>query len=141
MNAPTYLTLVQHDLKTLEALTEGAASRKPPLDVSDWKCTLTFYMACIYVKAIASSRSVELQDHYQLRQWLNTTGDLLTITRSYRKLEERSRDARYEGRLFSAAELGEALRWYIDVRNRIVALLSAAGTANVPVADPSPWLR
>lgn len=68
MNSSAYLSLVQHDLKTLEALAEGAAARTPPLDASDWKCTLTFYMACIYVKAIASSRSVELQDHYQLRQ-------------------------------------------------------------------------
>lgn len=135
-----YLRLIRHDAQTLEILSRAAAASTPPADVSDWKCTLTFYIACIYVKALAATRKVQFEEHFGLRQWLNTTADVTAIARPYRKLEERSRDARYEGRLFTSGELREAHRWFSEVRDKIVGLLKASGIQDVPSVDPAPWL-
>lgn len=135
-----YLKLVQHDLDALGFLSRGAEASSPPTDVTDWKVTFLFYITCIYVKALGRTRSIDFQDHYQVKQWLNTTPDLLPMTRSYRKLEERSRDARYEGRIFTPTEMAAALRWFDDVRDLVVGLLKTAGVANVPRVAPSPWL-
>ena len=140
MNPEQYLRLVQHDLDTLALLAKAADGRTPPEDVSDWKCTLMFYMACVYVKALARSRQKDLQDHYNLRQWLNTTKDLLAITKPYRRLEERSRDARYEGRRFSCQELGQARSWFLEVRDHLVQLLESGGVKAAPGVDPGPHL-
>lgn len=140
MNASDYSALATHDLDALRLLSVAASGQEPQVDVSDWKCTLMFYMACIKVKAAGMTRNVVLKDHYGLRQWINTTADLLPMTRPYRKLEEFSREARYEGRRFSASELQMALRWFFDVRDHIDGLLHAAGVTTVPVIDPSPYL-
>jgi hypothetical protein len=110
------------------------------VDVSDWKCTLLFYIACTYVKALGMARGKDIQDHFQLRQWLNTTDDLWGFAKPYRKLEERSRDARYEGRFYASRELADCGRWFSEVRDAVVGLLRAMGVTQVPVVDPSPWL-
>ena len=140
MNATDYSALAAHDLEALRLLSLAASKESPAVDVSDWKCTLLFYIACIKVKAAGMTRSVVLKDHFGLRQWINTTADLLPITRSYRKLEEFSREARYEGRRFRQSELQTALRWFLDVRDHIDGLLHTAGVSPVPVIDPSPYL-
>ena len=129
--------MVEHNLDVLRLLSESARRGTPATDVSDWKCTLLFYMACIYVKALGKLRNKDLQDHYDLRQWLNSTPDLILITRPYRKLEERSRDARYEGRRFSSVEMKDSLRWFCEVRDRLSALLRAGGASPIPTIDPS----
>ena len=134
------INLIEHDLRTLELLNESARSKKPPEDVTDWKCTLLFYMACIYVKALGHQRNKALPRHSVAREWLNSDSDLIPIAKPYRKLEDRSQDARYEGRKFSPAELAEALRWFIEVRNVLVPLLRAAGLPNTPLVNPQPFL-
>ena len=133
-----YLKLVEHDLDTLALL--SAQARITKRDVTDWKCTLLFYMACIFMKALGRLRGKELQDHYQIKQWINTTPDLLSVAKSYRKLEERSRDARYEGRLFSTDELKQAVRWFVDIRDCVIGLLRAGGVVKIPTIDPAPHL-
>ena len=135
-----YLRMVEHNLDVLRLLSESARRAAPPTDVSDWKCTLLFYMACIYVKALGKFRHKDLQGHYELRQWLNGTPDLLGITKPYRKLEERSRDARYEGRRFTAQETAESLRWFCTIRDSLSSLLKAGGVGQIPAIDPSPHL-
>lgn len=107
--------------------------------MSGWKCTLVFYMACIYVKALGRLRGKDLQDHYQVKQWLNTEPELREIAKSYRLIEERSRDARYEGRSFDSRELQEVARRFEQVRDRIADLLRQGGVAVDPV-DPRPHL-
>jgi len=134
------LELVKHDLETLALLSESATARKPPLDVSDWKWTLLFYMACIYVRALAEKRGKSIERHTDARDWLNIEPDLIYIAKPYRKLEERSRDARYEGRRFNPKEFAEGYGWFCEVRNKIVALLQAAGVANVVIVEPKPYL-
>lgn len=135
VDVPPYLRLVEHDLEVLGLLSKAAAHDHK--DVTDWQCTLLFYMACIYVKALGRLRNKDLQDHYQLKQWLNETPDLLSITKPYRKLEDSSRDARYEGRRFTRDEMSRLLRWYSEVRDGLVRLLKAGGVTSVPVADPT----
>ena len=134
------LTLVRHDLETLALLSPAAASQKPPLDASDRKCTLLFYMACIYLRALAHQRGKAIERHADARTWLNTEPDLVAIARPYRMLEERSRDARYDGRRFSQPELQGMHRWFCAIRDHLVPLLKATGLAIVPVVEPLPYL-
>ena len=126
-----YLALVAHDARAL-ALLSRAADRE---DVSDWQCTLLYYMACVYVKALGRFRQVDLQDHFQVKQWLNTSPDLVDVARPYRKLEDRSRDARYEGRRYSRDEQRQHVRWFEEVQDRVSALLRAGGIAGLTRID------
>ena len=142
MSAPDvarYLRLIEHDLEVLKLLA-GAAKARGGVDVSDWKCTLLFYMACIYIKAFGRTQGKELQDHYNVKQWMNTTRELLPIAKPYRKLEERSREARYEGRKYDASEASQHARWFQEVRDGVVALLRSSGVANPPSVDPVSFL-
>lgn len=132
-DVPPYLALVAHDNEVLTLLTAGGRTAKR--DVSDWQATLLFYMACIYVKALGRLRGEELQDHYRIKQWLNTTSDLVVIASSYRKLEDRSRDARYEGRRFAPLEMEQHARWFETVRHAIEGLLTAGGVSGLPTLD------
>lgn len=134
------LHVIRHDLDALTLLSRGAAANQPPLDVSDWKCTLLFYMACLYVRALAHQRGKDIQRHIEARDWINADKELIPIAKSYRKLEERSRDARYEGRKFTKSEMVEIHRWFCGVREALIRLLPASCLADVPRVDPQPWL-
>ena len=137
-----YLRLIEHDFGVLELLTASAKRAQPPKDVSDWQVTLIFYITCIYIKALGRSFGRDIQDHYGLRQWLNTEPDLVVIARPYRHIEEPSRDARYEGRRFDQAFL--LLRIvpnFLQVRDHVADLLEKRGAKAVPRIDPAPLLR
>lgn len=125
MNPQAYLDLVHHDRDVFALLATASQSSAPRKDCTDWQCTLLFYMACISVKCFAATTGLAIQDHYQLRSWLNNQPALLGVARSYRKLEERSRDARYEGRRYSAAEMDQNKRWFGEVHQAVIALLRA----------------
>lgn len=134
-----YLRLIEHDFGVLELLTASAERAKPPRDVSDWQVTLIFYITCIYVKALGRSFGRDIQDHYGLRQWLNTEPDLLVIARPYRHIEEPSRDARYEGRTFDRDFiLKRIVPHFVLVRNHLAGLLEKRGATAVPRVDPAP---
>ncbi|MDA0837812.1 MAG: hypothetical protein O3B01_13580 [Planctomycetota bacterium] len=140
MNPPEvqkYLELLKHDLKVLRLLTDAAKSSNPPEDVSDWQVTLLFYLACIYVKAAAQLYGERFDDHISLRGWLNREQDMIAMTRDYRKLEEASRDARYEGRLFSPREIEqEQLSRFETVRDHVVDVLRGKGVTRITEIDP-----
>ena len=139
MNKPgveKYLHLIQHDVDALGLLVGAARASKPPKNVSDWAITLHFYILCVYVKALGRCRGKDFQDHYSIREWLNEEKDLLFIARPYRKVEEWSRDARYEGRVFDPSEVGRFHKWFVEVRNGFVALLQKEGLSSVPAPDP-----
>ena len=135
-----YVRLAAHDLEVLGLLRKAAESARPTRDVSDWSVTLLYYVSCVLVKALARTRGKDFQDHFTLKTWLNTTQDLLAITKPYRKLEDRSRDARYEGRKFSAAELEATVVWFERIRDHVVSLLRTIGISEIPPLDARPSL-
>jgi hypothetical protein len=90
----------------------------------------------VCMKALGRARGKDLQDHFGLRQWINTEGDLVEIAEPYRYVEEWSRDARYEGRRFSGKDLERFYGWFIDARDKMLARLKAHGLTNLPVLDP-----
>ena len=137
MTATDYLALAKHDYDTLVLLSQAAAQKQPRFDASDWKVALTFYMACIYVKALAAIRGKQFRKHEDLRTWINVTQDVIPIASTYRALEEKSRDARYEGRKFRRAELEEVSALFNRVRDGIERLLASAGITPLPGLDPS----
>lgn len=95
-----YLDLVQHDLNLLDLLTSSLPAHLSNEDFSDWQVTNLFYMACIFLKSACALIGEDVQDHFTLRQIINDREELRNIAKNYRHLEEASRDARYEGRVF-----------------------------------------
>ena len=122
--ASRYLDLADRDYAVAAMLTGAAGKAKR--DVTDWQVTLLYYVLCVEVKALAASRGLELPDHYSIKQWLNAERDLLVTAKPYRKAEEWSRDARYEGRLFTPAELSRYARWFEAVHLHVRDLLKRA---------------
>lgn len=135
-DARRYLQQVRRTEKTLKLLVKATQREDPRVDVSDWAVTIHFYVLCVYVKALGRCRGQDFQDHYGIRQWLNTEPDLLRIARPYRKIEEWSRDSRYEGRTFSSAEFARLHEWFVEVRDCLTSLLQAQGIEDVPVVLP-----
>jgi hypothetical protein len=127
-----YLDLVRHDHRCATLLARGAAQDKTRVDVTDWLITYHFYILCVYVEALGLCRQKDFQDHYAIRAWLNDAADLLAIAKSYRKVEEWSRDARYEGRKFTVLEIDRFHGWFSHVRDRLADLIEAEGVAGVP---------
>ena len=135
-DAGTYFELLRRDVRTLGVLAAAARNANPPHDASDWVVTLHFYILCIYAKALGRCRGKEFQDHIGIRNWLNTESDLLAVAKSYRKTEEWSRDARYEGRIFDAEEIRNLHRWFRTARDIFVELLRGNACQDVPVVEP-----
>jgi hypothetical protein len=70
----------------------------------DWKITVLFYVAIHYLKALASSRNIDIgETHYEIEQSVNPDrqNSKMKITRGawreYKNLFNYSRTARYEG--------------------------------------------
>ena len=80
-----YLNLVTRDEQALKLLVGAARSKR---DVSDWVVTLHFYVLCIYVKATGRCFGQDFQDHYAIRNWINSEARLLPIAADYRTVEE-----------------------------------------------------
>lgn len=118
-----YFRLVEHDRDLLDLL-----SALPPhlinRDFSDWVVTTTFYITCIYMKAYFQTKGIDIQDHITIRKLINTDPTVVSIAYDYRKLEEASRDARYEGRTFDANKLKErVLSHYNRIRLHLVGII------------------
>lgn len=135
-DAQRYFELLRRDEQTLQLLSTSARTKQPAQDVSDWIVTLHFYVLCVYVKALGRCRGREFQDHLGLRTWLNTEADLLAAAKPYRKTEEWSRDARYEGRTFKVEEIRILHRWFKEARDIILGLLRKQVGGEVPVVEP-----
>ncbi|MGA2261370.1 MAG: hypothetical protein ABSH28_08035 [Acidobacteriota bacterium] len=127
-----YFKLIEHDRDVLQLVSHNA---RPGCDTSDWQITILYYILCLYMKAFGRVCGRELQDHYSIKQWLNSESRLIPIARPYRKAEEWSRDARYEGRRFSSKEVERFLGWFKFVRQHVAGLLSTAGITNLPNID------
>ena len=130
-----YFSLINHNDNLLEIISLHVPGHLQNEDFSDWKVTLTFYMICIYVKTYLDLIGIDVQDHYTIKQHINTIDNLIPIAKNYRHVEEASRDARYEGRKYDDTYLkNRILPKYNQIRNKLIALLKKeyAGTKNIP---------
>lgn len=90
-------------------------------------------MSCIFVKSACSLLGVDIQDHFTLRQIINTRQELWSIARNYRHLEEASRDARYEGRVFDKQYiLNRLVPKFNTVCDCVVSLLTQRSVQSIP---------
>jgi hypothetical protein len=129
------LAVARHDADCADLLARAGRDAKPPRDVSDWLITMQFYVLCLHVQALSRCRGHLIERHEDLRQWINTERDLWGMARAYRLVEERSRDARYKGRLFTRAEVVEFNGRFRAARDHILPLLAQAGL-NVQAIEP-----
>lgn len=137
-----YFRLIEHDLKLLDLLTEKYPSHLEKEDFSDWIVTTLFYIACIYLKALFRLYGEDIQIHYALKQQLYARKELFQIIKPYRHLEEASRDARYEGRVFSSDYIINRLYpKFKIVRDCVVELFNKNRIFNIPQVDPLPFLK
>ncbi len=133
--ARRYVRIAEHDYRVVRLLLAARSKQKDSEDITDWQVALLFYVLCVQVKALAICRGTELQDHYAVKQWLNVQADLCRVARSYRKIEEWSRDARYEGRNFKQSELSRFAQWFSEVHGCLSALLKKEGVEPSSLID------
>jgi tRNA U34 2-thiouridine synthase MnmA/TrmU len=133
--ARRYVRIAEHDYRVVGLLLAACSGQKNSEDVTDWQVALLFYILCLQVKALAVCRGKELQDHYAVKQWLNVQTELCGVARSYRKIEEWSRDARYEGRRFNPCELSRFAQWFSEVHCCLSALLKKEGVEPSSLID------
>ncbi len=137
-----YLALVSHDLKLFDLVTRLIPSSASKEDFSDWQVTILFYMACIFLKAACSLLGEDVQDHFMMRQIINNRQEFYSIAKAYRHLEEASRDARYEGRVFDKQYiLDRLIPKFNSVRDCIVDLLKQKNISNIPSIEVEPLLK
>ena len=138
-DAQRYVDVARHHYDVF-VLLASASRAADAVHSTDWQVVLLYYVLCIEVKALGSCRGKELQDHYAIKQWLNSEADLLSIAKTYRKAEEWSRDARYEGRDFTTDELRRYHQWFAEVERRVRGLLTNEDV-RLPVAfEPADYL-
>jgi len=140
--ARRYLELAEHDCRVLRILRRACddprAGALREEDTTDWQVALVYYILCIEVKALGCCRGMELQDHYTIKRWLNDEPELREVARPYRKAEEWSRDARYEGRRFDEREMRRYLSWFGAVHDHLARLLNGEGLSVPGSVDPRP---
>ncbi|MEK6647416.1 MAG: hypothetical protein AABY84_12170 [Candidatus Firestonebacteria bacterium] len=141
-NIPSYLKIIEHDFKLLDLLTGERPNHLKNEDFSDWEITIMYYITCIYLKAVCQLFDKDIQDHYTLKRQINTLPELIYISKSYRHLEEASRDARYEGRTFPHKYIIERLlpKFY-SIRDCAVNLFKKYNISNIPEVDPQTFLK
>jgi len=130
----------EHHFLVLTFVSRTAESTTPATDVSGWKGTLAYYVACLFLRALAHQRGRTFIRHVEANSWMFSQSDLMPITSSYRSLEERSRNARYDGKQFNRLKLQEVADWYDQVMDLLVSLLKSAGLAGAIKPDVRRWL-
>jgi hypothetical protein len=130
----SYFALIEHNVNLLDLLT---SKQYPPHliqeDFSDWCATTIFYVLCIYMKIVFTLMGKDVQDHFTLRQLINTTPELYAIAKYYRHIEEASRDARYEGKKYTKDYLVERILFKFEkVRECIEKILKKNKLNTIP---------
>jgi len=141
-NIKTYFELIEHDFKVLDLLTEEYPPNLKNEDFSDWIITLLYYMSCIYIKAYFQSIGVNIQNHQALKEEISRSSKLYFIFIPYRKLEEASRDARYEGRKFKYKDIIN--KYYPklkSIHDLVIEIFNKEGIENVPRLNLLPLLK
>jgi hypothetical protein len=104
-----FIYLAEHNLKLFDLLTGQLPKHIKDEDFSDWQVTIIFYMACILVKALCATLNEDPRSHLDIRQLIHNKNEFQSFAKEYRKLEEASRQARYEGRTFLKSYIEERL--------------------------------
>lgn len=131
-----YFELIERHHLCLRLLADAGRIHGKTSETSGWIVTLHFYVLCAYFKAIGKSFGIDFQDHYAIRQWMNSEEDVCYLFQHYRKVEEWSRDARYEGRMFGAEEIENRLHnWFKLVRDGVVSQLRKRGFEDAPEVE------
>lgn len=134
-NITVYLKLIEHNSRLLDLITGERPAHLKDDDFSDWQVTIIFYMSCIYLKAVCFLLGEDVQDHYTLRQIINTREELYKngTAKYYRHIEEAGRDARYEGRKFDKEFIeNRILPKFYKVRDRAITILKENDVTDVP---------
>ena len=135
-DAQGYLALAARTRRNLELLAGASVSLEPQHSARDWLVTMHFYILVAYVNALAAARGRRLVDHPQRAEWIRSQPDLSGIIRQYRRVEDLSRDARYEGRSFDDRDFEELHEDFRSVRDAVLPLLRQAKVPNVPTLEP-----
>lgn len=133
-----YLNLIEHNSRLLDLITGTRPVHLKDDDFSDWQVTTIFYMSCIYLKAVCVLFGEDVQDHYTLRQLINTRKEIYEndIAKYYRHIEEASRDARYEGRKFDKVFIeNRILPKFYRVRERAIKILKDNNVNDIPATN------
>jgi len=102
---------------------------------------MVYYSACLLIKAYLKTKATVVQDHHALQRELYADAGLSPVASDYRFLEERSRDARYEGRRFTNAEIRkDIIPAFDDVVAKIRSLLGTK-KITVPAFDLTQYFR
>jgi len=115
-----HLHIVEHNHHALVHL-----AQPHPADYTDWCTVIIYYMALHYIHAYLAKRlDVHPSSHVTLQPLIQRTPSLKPLYMKYRHLEDDSRDARYYGKKFTLAEMGNgSLKWFHDIQGRIFHLL------------------
>lgn len=130
-----YIKLIENNSRFFDLITGRRLTNLNNADFSGWQVTTIFYISCIYFKTVAVVFEVDVRDHHSLRQMLNTEEEIWRggIAKSYRYLEEASRDARYEGRAFTEKMIKERILFKFEkVKERAIYILEKNEITNVP---------
>ncbi|GAX62481.1 glyceraldehyde-3-phosphate dehydrogenase/erythrose-4-phosphate dehydrogenase [Candidatus Scalindua japonica] len=136
VNIDKYLNLVEHNSNLLRLITEKPSGSYKDVDFSDWQVTIIFYISCIYLKSVCSIFGLDVQNHFTIRKTMNERDELRPIFNDYRKIEEASRDARYEGKKFEERIIKKRiLPRFNTVRDCVVEIIKNNGISKVPVVN------
>ncbi len=131
-----YLNLVEHNLKLLRLISEKPSGSYKDVDFSDWQVTIIFYISCIYLKSVCSIFGLDVHNHFTIRKTINERDELRHIFNDYRKIEEASRDARYEGKKFEERIIKKRiLPRFNSVRDCVVEIITKNGISEVPIVN------
>ncbi len=135
-NVDRYINLIKHNINLLDLLSGQLPGHLSEEDFSDWCVTIIFYILCIYMKAVCALMGEDVQDHYTLRQLINTKPELYNIAKFYRHIEEDSRNARYEGKTYNREYLlNRILPKFNTVRDCAINIIKKHGIVNIPAMD------
>ena len=112
-------------LRLARVMLAGAQRGTPPIQCSDWLVTQNFYAALHLVAALAETDNETHEGHEDRNEYVNRR--LRPAFSAYRRLSDKSRDARYDGRLFSVQELAELRGHFATVRDNVARPLGRAG--------------
>ncbi len=104
-----FIYLTEHHHKLFDLLTGKLPEHLKNENFSDWQATTIFYMACILVKALCVTLNEDPKSHFEIRQLTYKNSELQSFAKEYRKLEEASRQARYDGRTFDKSYIEDRL--------------------------------
>lgn len=110
-----YLQIIEQNYETLTHLT------KPnPGDYTEWCVTIIYYMALHYIHAyLAQKRKRHPASHANLTPEMQDP-PLKNLYKTYRNLEDDSRDARYNGTKFSVDQIKNgSIRWFNAIQTSV----------------------